>query len=66
MKLKICDGCCRECSAFTIGTYIASTRPGESGDFVCADCDPSTFEIESERQKDSFLSGAMFDNDGVH
>lgn len=53
--LSIATSTCSSCAQRRPGTHMAT----ETGDhFVCAGCDPVSFEIASDAQKEAYLSGA--------
>lgn len=62
----ICEGYCNVCSDLNVGTHIQNTAAASGGSFVCANCDPTTFEIEADLQKERYLAGAKFDSKGVY
>jgi hypothetical protein len=64
--ITICDGVCRVCCDHNLGTFIEHSNPHSASDFVCANCDPLSFEMEGDLQKERYLAGADFDQHGVY
>lgn len=62
--LSIATSTCSSCGQRRPGTHLAN-ETGEDH-FVCADCDPVSFEIASDAQKEAYLGGATLLTKKVH
>lgn len=51
-NFRICTHHCTLCTDTNVGTV------DEDGHFLCANCDRLSFEIASEKQKESYMAGA--------